>query len=69
MEKETAKEIKEHALKAIENLSGCLITATNKCSKEEFETLKKGVGMSIMKIDDMLDIIYNKYPELDDLEK
>lgn len=69
MEKETAQKIKEHALKAIENLSSCLNAAANKSSEEDFEKLRKAVGLSIMKIDsDVLGFVYTKYPELDDLK-
>ena len=69
MNQETAQEIKEYALKAIENLSISLNVAIDKCSEEDFEKLKKAVGLSIMKIDsDVLAFVYTKYPELDDLK-
>ena len=69
MKKETAKEIREFALKAIESLSHSLNVAVDKCSEEDVEKLKKAVGLSIMKIDsDVLGFVYSKYPELDDLK-
>lgn len=69
MDIDTAKEVRDQALKAIEELSHGLTIAKGKCSEEDFESLKKAVGMSIIRIDgDILDFIYTRYPELDDLK-
>lgn len=69
IEKQCAIEIRELALKAISELSQSLSVSRNRCSEEEYERIKKGVGLSIGKIQtDLLDIIYAAYPELDDLK-
>lgn len=68
IEKECATDIREHALKAISELSKVLNVSQNRCSREEYERIKKGVGLSIGSIQsDLLDFIYTVYPELDDL--
>ncbi len=69
MNKETAQEVRDYALEAIRNLSSGLNAALGKCDEEELEALKKAIGMSIIKIDnELLGLIYSKYPELDDLK-
>ena len=69
IEKECAIEIREHALKAISELSQVLNVSQSRCSQEEYERIKKGVGLSIGKIQsDLLNVIYTAYPELDDLK-
>lgn len=66
MNKEEAEKIRDHALLAIENLSQTLNLAQDSLTTEDFEVFKKGVGMSIVKVDsDVLDFIYKKFPELD----
>lgn len=68
MDKACAKEIRDHALKAIAELSHALIASENRCSAEEFEQVKRGVGLSIGKIQiELLGVVYKRYPELDDL--
>ena len=70
IEKECAKEIVQLSLKAVSVLSEILKISENRCSKETYEKLKKGVGIPIGKIQtDLLDIIALEYPELDDLDK
>ncbi len=66
---EAAKEIRSHATKAIENLSKCLDSAMGRCNDDDFEKLRKAVGLSIMKIDsELIEFLDEKYPELDDLK-
>lgn len=68
IEKECAIEISELALKAVSELTQVLNISNNRCSKDEYELIRKGVGLSIGKIQtDILDVIYMAYPELDDL--
>ncbi len=68
MDKESAENIRNYALTAIENLSHGLNLAKNNCSEEEFKEVKKMIGLSIMRIDDVLSFLYKKFPELDDLK-
>jgi hypothetical protein len=69
IEKECAKTICEHALKAVSELTHALNVIHGRCSEEEYEKIRKGIGLSIGKIQtDILDIVYSAYPELDDLK-
>lgn len=68
IEKQCATEIREHALKAIAELTRALNVGQNRCSQEVYEQIKKGVGISIGHIQtELLDVIYVAYPDLDDL--
>jgi hypothetical protein len=68
IEKSCAIGAREHALKAISELSQILNVTQGRCSQEEYERIKKGVGLSIGKIQsDLLDVIYAEHPDLDDL--
>lgn len=69
IEKDSANEIKEHCLKAISELSRALIAAEGRCAPDEMERIRRGVGLSIGKIEsDLLGIIYAQHPDLDDLK-
>jgi len=68
MEKHIAEAVRRNSLHAVESLSRILEDAKGRCSPDEFETLKKGVGLAIGKIQvEILNQIYREYPELDDL--
>jgi hypothetical protein len=68
MNKQDAIDVYEHALKAISELSRTLIAIEGKCSAEEYERVKRAIGLSIGMIQtDILDPINSVYPELDDL--
>ena len=68
MEQEVAVEIQRHALAAVRSLSDALEACKDRCSKEEYQEVKRGVGLSIGRIEtELLAIIYKKFPELDDL--
>ena len=65
--KDVAVQIKKRALAAIGELDTLVSDVRGECSEEEFELIKRGVGMSIIKIiDDLLEPVYQQYPELDD---
>ena len=69
MNKQDAIEMKRHGLNAIEELSDLLTIALDRCSPEESELIKRGVGLSIGRIQtELLDTIYRTYPELDHLK-
>jgi hypothetical protein len=69
IDKQCAVEIREYALKAIAELSRALNASQGRCSEEDYEKIKKGVGISIGRIQsDLLDHIYTAFPELDDLK-
>jgi len=66
--KEDALIVRNHALKAIDELMTLFHFAKDKCSPQEEEQFKRGVGMSIGQIQmDILEVVNAQYPELDDL--
>jgi hypothetical protein len=68
LNKDDAKEIRDHALKAIEELMALVYISKDKCSLEQHEQIERGVGLSIGKIQmEILEVINAAYPELDDL--
>ncbi len=68
LKKEDATIIRDHALKAIQELMTLFHFSTDKLSSEQHEQIKRGVGLSIGKIQmDILEVINKAYPELDDL--
>ena len=68
MNKESAIEIKKHALSAIENLNKILPIAQKQCSQDEYLAIKRRVGASVGEIQvALLDPIYEDFKELDDL--
>jgi hypothetical protein len=69
MEKQIATEIQQHALDAVRALSQALSVCENRCSPEEYEQIRRGVGLSMGRIEtELLGFIYAAYPELDDLK-
>ena len=68
IEKEIAIKIKALALNAVESLHDAVTIAHNECSQEDFDKIRRGVGLSIGRIQmDLLEEIYTQYPELDHL--
>ena len=68
LKKEDAKIIRDHALKAIQELMTLSYFSAEKCSLEQHEQLKRGVGLSVGRIQmEILEVINRAYPELDDL--
>ncbi len=64
-----ANEIRELSLNAISELTKILSISRGQCLDEEYEMIKKGVGLSIARIQTgLLDLINKVYPELDDLK-
>lgn len=70
MDFKTANIMKQLSLSAIQNLSLSLVFSEDKISEDEFLLLKKTIGQLIGEIDSkMLVPLYQKYPDLDDLNK
>ena len=68
IDKVCATKTRECALNAVSELSQVLNVSLNRCTAQEYEQIKKGVGLSIGTIQcELLNIIYATYPELDDL--
>jgi len=69
IERDAAIEIQGHTLHAIEALSRALDSAVGKCSDEDFQVIKRGVGLSMGRIQmEILEVINSQYPELDNLK-
>jgi hypothetical protein len=69
MTKETAVELQQLCLRAIEALSASLLISQGSLSGGEYEVRRKIIGSIIGRIQvDLLDPLYVHYPELDDLE-
>lgn len=51
IEKNAAIKIQRHALDAIKSLSAAPSASDNRCSPEEFQQIKRGVGLSIGRIE------------------
>lgn len=67
-DRRSAEELRELSLQAVSQLSEILRHSRDRCSQEEFERIKKGVGLAIGQVQsEILDTIYSRYPDLDDL--
>jgi len=68
MDRQLAVEVQQHALDAIRSLSDALDACKDRCSANEYEQLKRGVGLSMGRIEtELLAVIYKAFPDLDDL--
>ena len=67
MTKEPALLIKKRAHKAMAELDGLLGDIRSQCSTEEFQIIKRGVGLSMGTIiTEILEPVYRQHPEIDD---
>ena len=70
MNKDVADIVKEHALRAVEDLTAILFKIQEHCSEEDFNSIRRGVGSSLGRIQvDLLSVVYAQYPEMDDLKE
>ncbi|ACL05939.1 conserved hypothetical protein [Desulfatibacillum aliphaticivorans] len=70
IKKKLAHEIRELSLNAISELSKILYISEGQCLDEEYELVKKGVGLSIGRIQTgLLDLMNSYYSEEDDLKE
>ena len=68
MNKDDAIELRDHGLRAIEELTLLLNIAWERCSEDERQRIRRGVGLSIGRIDvDLLSVLYEQHPEIDHL--
>jgi len=69
MDKETAIEIKSRTLGIVAQLSELLIFCEKTCASNEYESIRKGIGLIIGRLQSIiLDSVYRNFPELDDLD-
>jgi len=68
-DRRSAKKLRDVSLQAVSQLSRIVLLSRDRCSPEEFERIKKGVGLAIGQVQtEILDGIYSRYPELNDLK-
>jgi hypothetical protein len=69
LDRRLAGEIKDHGLRAIVELTSALNCCYERCSPEEYEIIKRAVGISIGRLDlELLGFVYAQHPDLDDLK-
>ncbi|HZZ93330.1 MAG TPA: hypothetical protein VFE23_12270 [Usitatibacter sp.] len=69
MEKALGQFIRDNGLDAVKSLSAILERARDGCSPEQYELLRKGIGLAIGKIQmEVLEVVYREHPDLDDLK-
>jgi hypothetical protein len=65
-----AIDVKESAMGAITELTSALRVCEGRCSPEEYEEIRRGVGLSIGAVHDgLLREIFRAYPELNHLRE
>lgn len=69
IKKKIAVEIKEYSLRAVTELTGIFEAMREGVSDEDYAVIKRGVGLSIGRIQtEILDSIYRDHPDLDHLK-
>lgn len=67
--KKVALLCQKNALRAITDLTAILFAIKEKCSDEDYQIIKRGVGLSIGRIQmELLEPIYRQHPEIDHLK-
>lgn len=67
MDRLAAESLKQLGLDAVMSLSKLLELAKKRCSDEEYQRIKRGVGLTIGKIEtDVLGELYKHFPDLAD---
>lgn len=68
VKKETALLIQKRALNIVAELDNLLPEIRDQCTDEDFQMIKRGVGLTIGRIaTEILEPIYKQHPEIDDL--
>lgn len=69
IDRDLALQIKRRALAAVAELDAIIVDVREQCSDEDFQMIKRGVGLSMGRIEtDLLGPIYQQHPEIDDLK-
>ena len=67
-DRRSAKQLRNRSLAAVSQLSQILLLGRDRCSPEEFERIKKAVGLAIGQVQsEVLEPVYSRYPDLDEL--
>ena len=70
MDVSAAIQIKTRALAAVAELDSIVAEARERCSDQEFQILRRGVGRSIGYIaTEILEPVLQQFPEIDDLRE
>jgi outer membrane PBP1 activator LpoA protein len=68
IDKTTAIQIQGRALAAVRELMAILPEINDKSSEEDFDRIRRGVGLSVGRIQmEILEVINAQHPEIDDL--
>jgi hypothetical protein len=68
VKKETALLIQKRAMNIVAKLDNLLSEIHDQCTDEDYQIIKRGVGLSIGRIlTEILEPIYKQHPEIDDL--
>lgn len=66
---EKALQLQKRALNAVAELDAIVSDVRDECSEDDFRLKKRGVGLSIGRIQiELLEPIYKQHPEMDDLK-
>jgi hypothetical protein len=66
---EVADLVKQKALIAVRELDSIVGLIQDRCSNEESEIIRRGVGLSIRRIQtELLEPIFQRFPEINDLK-
>jgi hypothetical protein len=66
IDRETAESIRDLALNAVSELSRALAAAQAGCAGDDLERVKRGVGLSIGRIQtELIDVVLEGHPDLE----
>jgi len=69
IEIDAALRLKKRALAAVAELDGIVNDIRGHCSEDDFEIIRRGVGLSVGRIvTDVLEPVLLQHPEIDDLK-
>ncbi len=69
VEIEAALQLKKRALAAVAELDAIIAEVRDRCSDEDLEVIRRGVGLSIGRIaTEILEPVFRQHPEIDDLK-
>jgi len=70
MDVKTAKKVRDHVFKSVDELNEAVRTLQDACSDVEFQTFRKACGVLMSDLWDLLKPIFHEHPQLkpDDLK-
>jgi hypothetical protein len=68
IDKTIALQVQQRALSAVRELMAILSEIEQKCPEQDYQALKRGIGLSVGRIQmEILEVINAQHPEIDDL--